>query len=77
MCVSHIVSVIENRILGDNHACLFFPENPVGDVFLKLFCNIFSFYLPVVIILLNFKTKSNPKINVMVLLCRVGMSRRT
>lgn len=75
--MSHIVSVIENRILGDDHTCLFFPDNLLGDVFLKLFCNIFSFYLPVIIVLLNFKTKDKPKIDVDLLVLRADMSHKT
>ena len=73
VCISHVVSVIENRILGDDHTCLFFPNNLLADVFLKLFCNIFSFYLPVIIVLLNFRAKKKPIPDVREMLFRAVM----
>lgn len=66
VCLSHAIEVIENRIIGDDHYCPFFPNNPVGDVSLKLLCNIIGFYLPIIIVLLNFKTvrkTDEPEVN--------------
>ena len=55
------MSVIENRIIGDDHYCMFFPNSPVGDTLLKLFCNILGFFLPVIIVLINFRTVIQPQ----------------